>query len=131
MADLSEEIESLFASYADAFNDFDGEAIADLFAYPTTIWQFGKGFVFDAREDLLENINALLSAFEDAGVVFSKVDFGSIQVGQNSCFAEVQWSQENDAGEVIHDFDCEYMLIKTNDEWAIATVVNPTETSED
>jgi len=42
MADDSNDIATLFQDYADGMNDMDAEAIADLFAYPVTIWQLGK-----------------------------------------------------------------------------------------
>ena len=60
MADDSNDIATLFQDYADAMNDMDAEAMADLFAYPVTIWQLGRGYVFEDADALQDNIETLL-----------------------------------------------------------------------
>lgn len=123
----SEGISELFAAYTDALNDFDADAITELFTYPATIWQFGKGHVFADREDLLENVEALLAAFDGAGVVTSTFDIETSTApdGTGSAFASVLWAQDDAAGEAVHEFRCVYLLVLDDGEWFIASVINP------
>lgn len=121
--------EDLFAAYADALNDFDAEAIVDLFAYPATVWQFGKGHVFSDRDDLLDNVDALLAAFDSAGVVTSSytIETNEAPIGTGSAFASVLWRQDDAEGQVIHEYRCGYLLVPDNGDWFIASVINPAE----
>lgn len=124
MADDSNDIASVFQDYADAMNDVDAEAIADLFAYPVTIWQLGKGYVFDDTEDLIENIETLLDVFEEAGVIYSEPEIGPVHVTKVAAFATISWRQQDEIGDVIHVFHCDYTLVKQHSDWLITTVVN-------
>ncbi|MEO0496378.1 MAG: nuclear transport factor 2 family protein [Pseudomonadota bacterium] len=126
-------INQLFAAYADALNDFDADAIVDLFAYPATVWQFGKGHVFSDREDLMDNVEALLSAFDGAGVVTSActIEMAEAPTGAGSAFASVLWTQDDAKGETVHEFRCGYLLVPDDGEWYIASVINPAEDDTD
>ncbi|MEO1399380.1 MAG: nuclear transport factor 2 family protein [Pseudomonadota bacterium] len=122
-------ITALFAAYADALNDFDAGAIVDLFAFPNTIWQFGKGHVFADADDLLENVETLLKAFDGAGVVTSSFHLDSshcLETG-SSAHATASWTQQDAEGETIHAFRCTYLLLLDNGELFIASVVNEPE----
>jgi hypothetical protein len=120
-------IDDLFAAYTDALNDFDADAIVELFAYPATIWQFGKGHVFADRDDLLENVEALLAAFDSAGVVTSScaIETAEAPEGVGSAFATVLWTQDDAQGEPVHEFHCSYLLVPDDGEMFIASVINP------
>lgn len=124
MTDDSNDIPDVFQDYADAMNDMDAEAIADLFAYPVTIWQLGRGYVFDDKEDLIENIETLLDVFEEAGVIYSEPEIGPVHVTKAAAFATVSWRQQDEIGEVIHAFHCDYTLVKKYSDWLITMVVN-------
>ncbi|MEO0636227.1 MAG: DUF4440 domain-containing protein [Pseudomonadota bacterium] len=119
-------IAALFADYADGLNDFDADAIVDLFAFPATVWQFGKGHVFADADELLENVEALLAAFDGAGVVTSSFSIRSALQpdGGSSACAAVDWTQENASGEIIHTFRCAYLLLLDDEQWFIASVIN-------
>jgi hypothetical protein len=118
------EIRRLFATYAAGFDDADPEAITRLFAWPATIWQFGEGHLFEDDEELAENVEALMDVFEDAGIVLTHAEVGDIRQAGAAAFATVAWRQEDQAGEVLHEFTCHYMLVKHEAAWRIATVVN-------
>lgn len=122
--DDTNDIVDLFADYADSFNDFDAEGVADLFAYPTTIWQLGQGHVFNDSEELVENVEALLKAFDEAGVTYTEPEVGPVQVSGASAFATVYWRQQDEAGDILHAFQCDYLIVKDHGDWVIATVVN-------
>lgn len=124
MADNSNDIAGVFQDYADAMNDMDAEAITDLFAYPVTIWQLGKGYVFEDRDALLENVETLLNVFDDAGVIYSEPEIGPVHVTKAAAFATISWRQQDEIGDVIHAFHCDYTLIKQHSDWLITNIVN-------
>lgn len=122
--DRGADIRTLFAAYGAGFDDADAAAVAGLFAWPATIWQFGRGHVFEDVEDLAENIEALMDVFDDAGIVVTTPDLRDVRVAGASAFARVAWRQEDEAGEPLHEFTCNYMLVEQDGAWRIATVVN-------
>ena len=124
MADDSNDIADLFQDYADAMNDMDAEAVADLFTFPVIIWQLGKGYVFDDADDLIENVETLLDVFEEAGVIYSEPQVGPVHVTKTAAFASVSWRQQDEIGEVIHSYHCDYTLIRYKGSWLICHIVN-------
>ena len=122
--DHDDEVRTLFAAYGAGFDDADAEAITALFTWPATIWQFGEGHIFEDAEELAENIEALMDVFDDAGIVVTTPDVRDIRVAGSSGFARVAWRQEDSAGEALHEFTCNYLLIDGEGSWRIASVVN-------
>ena len=82
-----------------------------LFAWPATIWQFGEGHVFEDVEDLAENIDALIDVFDEAGIAVTTPDVKEVRVFGTTAFAHVAWRQEDSAGELLHEFSCQYLLV--------------------
>jgi hypothetical protein len=119
-----EDIRALFLAYAAGFDDADAEAVTKLFVWPATIWQFGTGHVFEDREELSENVEALIDVFDEAGIVSSEPEVEEISVGAGSAFASLIWRQRDDGGELLHEFSCRYLLLKHEGAWRIATIVN-------
>ena len=117
-------IRRLFSDYAEALDDADAEAVTDLFIFPATIWQLGDGHVFEDPEDLAENVEALIDVFNEAGIVLSVPEVLSVETHGAGGFASVAWRQESETGEALHEFTCQYLLIRGGDGWRIATVVN-------
>ncbi len=122
--DQHDEVRNLFAAYGAGFDDADPDAVAELFTWPATIWQFGEGHVFEDAEELTENIEALMAVFDDAGIVVTTPDVRDIRIAGTSGFARVAWRQEDSAGEPLHEFTCNYLLIDGDGAWRIASVVN-------
>ena len=118
------EVRDLFAAYGAGFDDADVSAVADLFAWPATIWQFGEGHVFEEPDDLAENVEALMDVFNEAGIILTTPAVRDVRVAGAAAFASVDWRQEDEAGEALHEFTCHYALIRSNGGWRIATVVN-------
>lgn len=118
------EIRKLFSDYAEGLDDADAEAVTDLFAYPATIWQFGEGHIFEDAEELAENVEALIDVFNEAGIVVSVPEVTAAQAHGSAGFASVAWHQESDKGEALHEFTCQYLLVRGDDGWRIATIVN-------
>lgn len=124
MSDAQADIHSLFAAYAAGFDDADPNAVTALFVWPATIWQFGEGHVFDDAEDLAENVDALIDVFDEAGIVVTTPEVKEVRVAGASAFAQVAWRQQDDSGEILHEFACQYLLIQQEGAWRIAAVVN-------
>ena len=127
MSEAKADIQKLFAAYGAGFDDADVDAVTDLFAWPATIWQFGSGHVFEDPEDLAENIEALMDVFEDAGIVLTTPSLREVRVAGSAAFASVAWRQEDEAGDALHEYACQYMLLDHDGHWRIATVVNELE----
>ncbi len=119
-------IAKLFEDYRAGFEDYDAEAIADCFAYPSTIWQFGKGNVFVDDEDLLQNIEKLLEELGKEDVVGSDFEVISAHVSGTTALVSLAWTQDNGEEEFVFEFVCHYHLVLDGDDWRIAMIVNET-----
>ncbi|WP_062226568.1 DUF4440 domain-containing protein [Aureimonas frigidaquae] len=119
------DVQSVLDAYAAGFDDFDAEAVAECFAYPATLWQGGRGNVFDDEEDLIENVEALLDIFEREEIVHSTFRIEDAAFGQDSGAALLSWRQERADGEAALEFTCRYLFIRDGEDgaWRIATTV--------
>lgn len=124
MAGSAQDIRTLFAEYAEALDDADAEAVTDLFAYPATIWQLGEGHVFEDAEELGENVEALIEVYHEAGIVVSSPEVLAAEAHGSGGFASVAWRQEGETGEALHEFVCHYFVVRGDDGWRIAAIVN-------
>ena len=130
--DAEREIRALFAAYGAGFDDADANVVTSLFAWPATIWQFGKGHIFADAEELSENVEALIDVFDEAGIKSTIPEVREVHAAGAAAFAHVLWRQKEDSGEVLHQFTCQYLLVNEDGKWRIASVVNeaPAEASE-
>jgi uncharacterized protein (TIGR02246 family) len=119
-----QEIAALFTAYAASFDDADSEAVTELFAWPTVIWQEGQGHVFKSARELAENVEALIDVLDEAAIVSTKPEVTEIRIAGESAFAAVLWRQADEAGETLHEFTCRYLLLERQGRWRIAAVVN-------
>jgi ketosteroid isomerase-like protein len=124
MTNAEDEIRALFTRYAEGFDDADASAIVACFAWPATIWQFGTGHVFEEPEDLAENVEMLIAVFDEAGIVLTHPEVQVVTVAGEAAFASLLWHQEDDQGEVVHQFACQYLLVHEAGVWRIASIVN-------
>ena len=131
MTDANADIRALFTAYAAGFDDADPDAVTLLFAWPATIWQFGEGHVFEDAEELSENVDALIDVFDEAGIVATIPEVKDVRVAGDAAFANVGWRQQDDKGELLHEFSCQYLLLRHDGVWRIATVVNENALDDD
>ncbi|ALN71490.1 nuclear transport factor 2 family protein [Aureimonas sp. AU20] len=119
-------IESLFEAYAAGFDDFDVDSIIACFQFPVTIWQSGRGNVFDDEEELAENVEALLAVFEREEIVQSRFEIIEAAGDDGAAFAVLDWRQERDDGDAALEFRCRYALVRdeAGKGWRIALAVN-------
>ncbi|MTI18813.1 DUF4440 domain-containing protein [Rhodobacteraceae bacterium RKSG542] len=122
--DLELAVNELFDRYADGYEDYDPQAIASCFAYPTVIWQLEEGHIFRDNEELIENLDALLDVHREYGIMQSVYEVVSVDVNGNSAFVTLDWQQEDEEGDVVFDFTCHYVLMLLEGEWKIATIIN-------
>jgi hypothetical protein len=122
--DAATEIRALFAAYGAAFDDANPQAVTALFAWPATIWQFGKGHIFADAEELSENVEALIDVFDEAGIKSTIPEVREVRVAGAAAFAHVGWRQFDEASELLHEFACQYLLVFEDRNWRIATIVN-------
>ncbi|ESR26410.1 DUF4440 domain-containing protein [Lutibaculum baratangense] len=117
-------LSDLFDDYATAYDDYEPQALADCFAYPCTIWQFGKGNVFADEEELLENIEALFGVLEREEVVHTRYEILHQAISGDTAHATLHWTHEREGGEEAMSFACHYLLIRDDDQWLVASIVN-------
>lgn len=117
-------VNDLFLDYANGFDDFDAEAIADCFVFPVTIWQFGKGNVFADRDELYENIEVLFEVYQREQIVHSEFEILNHAISGPMALATLTWRQERESGEVALAFICHYALMRLGEELRLALVVN-------
>ncbi|MCP1198551.1 hypothetical protein [Notoacmeibacter sp. MSK16QG-6] len=118
-------IAALFDAYRDGFDDFDAETIVDCFAFPVTIWQFGKGNVFNEPDDLLENIDALLDVLGREEIASSDYEIKNCEIAGSTAFATIDWTQSRADGEEAWRFTCHYTLLSDAQQLpAIAMIFN-------
>lgn len=119
------DVDALFDAYRDGFDDLDADAIADCFAFPVTIWQFGKGNVFQDADDLMDNIEALLDMLGKEEVVASDYTIAACEIASSAAFVNVEWVQSRADGEEAWRFICHYTLVADSDGVpVIAMIVN-------
>ena len=121
---VDSQVSDMFEDYRAAFDDFDADMIADCFAYPSTIWQFGKGNVFADEEELLENIETLLDVLDKEGAVRSEYAIAAALVSGDTALVTLNWSQVDASDEPVLEFTCHYHLLFDGDAWRIAMIVN-------
>jgi ketosteroid isomerase-like protein len=120
-------IRALFEAYAAGFEAADADAVTALFAWPATIWQFGKGHIFSDGDELGENVDALIDVFDEAGIITTTSEVRALRIAGAAAFADVLWRQADEKGEVLHAFACQYLLLRQEGGWRIATAVNEVE----
>ena len=97
MSEAKADIQRLFAAYGAGFDDASPERVTALFAWPATIWQFGKGHVFADAEELSENVEALIDVFDEAGIKVTTPEVREVRVADAAAFAHVLWRQMEDS----------------------------------
>ena len=108
-----DDVLAVFAAYAAAFDDADAATVTDLFAYPATLWQFGRGHVFEDADDLLGNVEKLIDALDAEGVVVTTPEILALETAGAAAFARVSWTHADDTGEALMGFTASYLLVRT------------------
>ncbi len=114
------EITAFFASYRDAFNALDGQAVAQFYAEPSGIAQDGVYTHWPDRQPVAENMTALCKIYKERG--FIRADFEPCQFfsqGENYAVADIQWGIDWNAGQEPWRFKTTYNLVRTAEGWKV------------
>ncbi len=113
------EIAEFFGSYRDAFNRFDGDAVADLWHSPSAIWHtVGQGvgvtaWAEDAR--MRDNHRALCEIYAKRPPHLWSFDvIEHSAMGEDQAFAKLKWTATQPGGAVAQHFHTGYLLIRTS-----------------
>ncbi len=113
------ETQSFFGAYRDAFNRFDGDAVADLWHERSAISSSAAGGVAQLTwwsEDapMRDNHRALCEVYRRSGL--SRADFTieqHVPMGADHAFAHLRWTLWRADGSVLQQFHTGYQLLRT------------------
>ena len=111
MSDANADIHALFAAYGAGFDDADSGRRHRSFRLAGDDLQFGEGHVFEDSHELSENVDALMDVFDEAGIVSTTPEVKEVRMAGSAAFAHVVWRQVDGAGELLHEFSCQYFLL--------------------
>ena len=115
-----QETTEFFEHYREAFNRFDGDAVADLWHVPGAIGVVPPDAAHAAltlwSDDapMRANMHALCDIYRghgDAHWDFELRDF--VGMGAHQAFARVHWRLQRDDGALVQEFDTGYNLTRT------------------
>ena len=116
----SDQVSEYFARYAAAFDAFDAEAIAEFYHLPCMLVRSGGVVAFSAREEVLANMQALVSFYRSRG--YRRASFDEVRVvslGGGLLLATVPWTIHLSAAGAVESFRNTYELIEMHGRWGI------------
>ena len=121
-----EETGTFFLRYADAFENFDAERIANCFNLPAMILGATGAGVFQNRQELIGNFDAVNANHRSIG--FNRAELIECTVAETPAPSVVQvsttWRFLNEAGIEIYCFPMEYVMCRYLDGWKISVALN-------
>jgi hypothetical protein len=115
-----QETTDFFARYRDAFNRFDGDAVADLWHVPGAIAgsspraALAELTLWADEPSMRANMRALCDVYRGHGNAqwdFELREF--VAMGAHQAFAKVHWRLMRDDGSTVQAFDTGYSLLRT------------------
>jgi hypothetical protein len=110
------EVEAFFASYRDAFNALDGDAVAALWHVPSGIAQ-GDGLTWWTEgAPMRANHRALCEIYRQAD--YGRADFRLVHhepLGPQHAFARIAWTLVRRDGSPLQAFGTAYQLMRSAD----------------
>ena len=114
------EVQAFFATYRDAFNRLDGDAVADLWHTPSAITNTRSAeataqlTLWPDDVPMRANHRALCEIYRGNG--YQHADFeivDCIGLGAHHAFANLHWTLWRDDGSLLQDFHTGYNLLRT------------------
>jgi heme-degrading monooxygenase HmoA len=106
---------AFFQAYRAAFEQFDVEAIADLFAYPCHITSAAQPPTMtkvSSREEWFPQLQQLVDSYRKIGVRAAQVvELDTVELAENVIVAVVRWELLGQRFERIYTFDASYTLV--------------------
>jgi len=117
---MPRDVTEFFEQYRDAFNRFDGSAIANLFCVPSGIVSDRGLTAWQSREPIAENMVALCALYRANG--YKRAHFQPhhyIPQGADFAVADVAWTIEREGGAEPWQFHTTYNLRRTVEGWRV------------
>jgi hypothetical protein len=130
------EVTSFFDAYRDAFNRFDGQAVADLWHSPSAIShpaaQSGACVTsWASDEPMRQNHLALCQIYAKRSAhEWSFAISDHVALGADQSFANVTWTATTPLGSISERFQTAYLLIRASEGIRVAHCVQYEEKSE-
>ena len=124
-------IRSFFASYNDAFSTLDTAGIIDHFHFPAQISTENDGYVFNTRQDMVDDMRGFVRFYADQG--FEKVVLADLRVQELSpafVLAHVHWHLKHKDGSDLVRVNSTYVLRMTEARPAIIAILGHDEDTE-
>jgi hypothetical protein len=117
---MPQHIRAFFEAYRNAFNDLDGQAVANLYAEPSGIAQDAVYTHWPNREPVAANMVALCDIYREKGFVRAEFEPGQyIDQGENHAVADVLWQVDWSGEQEPWRFNTTYNLVRTPEGWRV------------
>ncbi len=106
--------------YRDAFNQLDGDAVAQLYALPSGIAASHASTHWSTREPIAENMRQLCAIYRRDG--FQSVSYAVrhyVDQGPEFALVDLAWRIERDENLAPVCFNTTYQLRKIDEEWRV------------
>lgn len=124
-------IRAFFASYREVFSALNTAGIIDHFHFPAQISTENDGYVFNARQDMVDDMKGFVSFYADQG--FEKAVLADLQVQELSpafALAHVHWHLKHKDGSDLVRVNSTYVLRMTGAEPAIIAILGHDEDTQ-
>lgn len=126
---LRGELEAWCADYIKAFMAFDGARIAQAWAFPATVSQSGRVFLFKDEAGFAGNTQKLCGFYERQGVVRAeRAVLEVLALGPDTASMRVADVMYNKQGEVLARWEAGYTLVRKDAGWRAVFAVADGET---
>ncbi len=129
VAALQAELEAWCAHYIDAFCAFDAEAIAAAWAFPATVSQNGRMFLFSDQAAFARNTEKLYGFYQRQGLVRAERRVLEVlSLGPETAAMRVTDVMFDSAGAVLAQWEAGYTLQRVERDWRAVFAVADGET---
>jgi len=129
--DTAARIRDFFASYNEAFSALNTAGIIDHFNFPAQISTETQGYVFNTRQDMVDDMKGFVGFYADQG--FENVVLADLQVQELSpafALAHIHWHLKHKDGSDLVRVHSTYVLRMTGAEPAIMTILGHDEDTQ-
>lgn len=117
-------VKGFFERYAQAFDSFDAEGIADLYHYPSLLSSMDRSDAFTSRSEAVKNFRRICDSHKRMGYHHAvMLDTDRKTLTENLALVTVRWRFETDAGKDLLQFECTYTLADHGDGVKIVSAV--------
>ena len=117
---LEAEMSAFLNQYSEAFVNYDGDQIAELYCVPT-ITMRGDGSIhcFQSREEIARFFQGVADTYRGEGASGTMHDLEVVPIGERSALATVTWKNLRPDGSVARQFRNSYNVVRFAEGWRI------------